>query len=209
MKIQDIVPSLMEPHLTPALKDYVLDNLDEFKRVLAAHPLKDHTGGVSICEAFWLYCLVRDLAPEVVVESGTLYGFSLWFLEKARGCNSELHSFDPGYAPKYLLEKVDYHRCDWRVWFPYDVPENALVFFDDHQDHGMRLEEAEELGVRDVVFHDNYLSLKHSHRPIRYCELPDNVEFCFTFPCLGNDPVFEVGQNAQTYRWLMWLRLEE
>ena len=206
MNLLDIVPEVMEPKLSPALAAYQSDRMPEFKRVLESHPLKDPIGGISVCEAFWLYNLVKDISPGLVIESGTLYGYSLWFLHEAIEPKPlRLYSFDPGYEPKYKLGDVIYLKKDWTAFE--NVPENTFVFFDDHQDQGQRLNEALQRGVRDIVFHDNYLSLKHSHRPIRYCALPDRVEFSFTFPVLWNDPIFEPGVNAQTYRWLTWLRL--
>jgi hypothetical protein len=210
VNLLEIIPDVMEPHLLPKLQEYIKATLPGFKQSLNNHPLKDHIGGISICEAFWLYRLTIDLDPTMVIESGTLYGFSLWFLHQAVGQTTPIFSFDPGYKPKYTIPGVYYFEKDWTDVFTVEDPpaEGSMVFFDDHQDQDRRLAEALDRGVRDIVFHYNYTSLKHSHKPIRYCELPKTVEFCFTFPCLRDDPVFEPNKsNAQTYRWLTWLRL--
>jgi hypothetical protein len=213
VRLTEILPAVMEPKRHELLSAYVAENLDEFKDVLAHCPIKNQIGAVSTGEAFWLYCLVRDLSPKVIIESGTLYGFSLWFLEAAVQGQSEIHSFDPGeYEVEGKSEHVQYHKIDWTGYFP---PAGAsvtdrFVFFDDHIHQGRRLAEAKERGVRHMVFHDNYESLKHSHYPLRYCMLGEDVEFMHTFECLRADvdPIFAVGENAQTYRWLTWVKLE-
>lgn len=206
MTLPEIIAGDMEPVLGRRLCEYVDAHLEEFKGVLADHPVKDNTGGISVCEAFWLYCLVKDLQPEMIVESGTLHGFSLYFLWKAAP-SSEIHSFDPGCKPEIKLRDVEYHSCDWMDYFNSQPPRDSLVFFDDHQDQGERFEEACEHGVDHAVFHDNYLTLGHSHRPLRFCCLEHDVELCYTFECLRGDPIFtDVSVNSQTYRWLTWVQ---
>lgn len=209
MKIQEIIPSVMEPKKHDLISSYVKDNLEEFRSVLEECPVPDQVGGISTCEAFWLYCIVRDLAPAMVVESGTLYEFSLWFIEKALDGRGGLYSFDPGpYEVKYHSPSVRYYKMDWKEVFPVD-PErkDLMVFFDDHQHQGQRLGEARDRGAMHVIFHDNYETTGHSHMPVRFCMIPDVWKFCSVLdPIYGEtDPIFAVGENAQTYRWLTWI----
>lgn len=214
MKLTEILPAHMEPELGRLLREYVVGNLDEFKEVLRANPVRNQKGAISICEAFWLYCLTRDVQPELVVENGTMYGFSLYFLRRAAP-QAEVHSFDPGPClPEVALDGVQYHTYDWLLsggitGVPTGRRSNALVFFDDHQDQRQRLAEVRTnfpIGPH-VLFHDNYMTLEHSHRPIRYCDLA-SAKMCYTFENLRNDPIFvDTALNAQTYRWLTWIHL--
>ncbi len=209
MTLHEIILGEMEPVLGERIQEYVAENLEEFRSVLDGHPVDDNIGAVSICEAFWLYCLVRDLEPKIVIESGTLYGFSLYFLRRAAP-DAEMHSFDPLYDPAVKLTGVQYHKTDWQECFHPNAPlvgTDCFVFFDDHQDQDQRLRQSLDRSVSNIVFHDNYATLGHSHKPIRFCALDSKVRSCYTFDCLRDDQMFQVGKNAQTYRWLTWLSL--
>lgn len=217
MKIQEIVGVVKYPELGEALDEYVRANLQEFKEVLEMNPVKDATGATSVSEAFWLYCLARDTAPPVIIESGTLYGWSLWFLVRAMAVSRDdwvgkIHSFDPRFAgePTPDIQGVRYHGGD--LWETEQVVagfQDGFFFFDDHQDQGRRFVQARHLNAAHVVFHDNYLTPDQSHRPIRFCGLGPKVKLCYTFPPLvGFDEIFRsTRHNAQTYRWLTWIRL--
>lgn len=208
MKLQDIIADRrMYPLMDKRLWDYVGDNAVEFNEVLRAHPLKDRTGAISVGEAFWLYCLARDVEPNVVVESGTMFGWSAYFLRHAVKTDVDIHSFDPD--ERDPINCSFHHKYDWsKTAFAYPLP--SFVFFDDHQHQGDRLQQAIDRNVRDVVFHDNYLAPDHSHVPIRFCELPaDKVELCFTFPPMPECVLAgEFGDLNTPYRWLTWLRLK-
>jgi hypothetical protein len=207
VNLYEIISTLQDPPLKKALDEYARSRLPEFKQVLSAHPLRTNSiGGISICEAFWLYNFVKDLHPSTIIESGTLYGFSLYFLCRARSASGgKVLSFDPFTEPK-LTFGAEYHKDDW---VSYQVPPGAFVFFDDHVDQGRRLMEAKKKGVKHVMFHDNYLNRRHSHTPIRLCDT-SSAQMVYIFDRLDFDPIFtDTTNNAQTYRWLTYVGLGE
>ena len=83
----------------------------------------------------------------------------------------------------------------------------ALAFFDDHRDHIIRLRQAQFVGIKHVIFHDNYLTMNHSHVPIRFTNIVGLADLCFEFPPLleHHDPMFAGGKR----RWLTYVRLLE
>jgi hypothetical protein len=210
MKLHEIILNHDLSKLEGRLREYVRANAVDFARVLEAHPMKDRTGAISICEAFWLYRLAVDTEPGVIIESGTFRGWSLYFLERSNPgvLQAEVYSFDPGPEEPVQYNKVKYNKWDWTVLAATPIPK-CLVFFDDHQDQGRRLSEAAERGVRDVVFHDNYIHPDHSHKSVRFCELPAKAEVCFTFPRLSPAEMgLEGRETTVPYRWLTWIRLK-
>jgi hypothetical protein len=176
---------------------------DEARR---SHPLKKPKQCVSLVEAFWVWYMVRKLRPKVIIESGTYEGYSLWFLHKAAPPNAKIFSFDPAVRPSYNIPGVQYVEKDWMEFD--EFPDGRkFVFFDDHQDHDMRMEQSIERGVTDALFHDNYLALGASHRPLRFCALPDEVLYCREMPNIAL-PLEEAQNNAQAFRWITWLRFK-
>lgn len=213
MDLYEIITTLQDPGLAQALEDFVAQYLPEFKQVLEAHPLQAPGGGcISIAEAFWSYYLVQALQPKVIIESGSLEGFSLYFLLRAAP-QAEAHAFDPYYSPKAVGE-FQYHDCDWIEYTFDNLPgQHTFVFFDDHIHAGMRMQQAKERGVRHLLFHDNYLKAEHclqSHMTLRYWGVKDLASFQYIFPRLRCDPIFTSTQNnPQNYRWLTYVELGE
>jgi hypothetical protein len=214
MKLQDII-QLADPELAEALEDHIGDRLYEFEALARSHPLNPpRPGCVSLAEAFWLWSMARDMQPELIVESGTLDGYSLWWL--AQGApKAKLRSFDPDHTagPKFPFLDRDHqhHQCEWIManWPVVTAnPEKALLFFDDHQDHGRRLHQAENHGFRHLLFHDCYPSPNASHTSLRFCAI-SGADFCYQFDRIRSHPVFrETTINPQKYRWLTYVRLK-
>nr|MBC8459173.1 hypothetical protein [Deltaproteobacteria bacterium] len=82
--LYEIINIPHDPELIQALDEFVELNLLEFKQILEDHPIQIPWGGAfSTAEAFWTYFLVKSLQPDVVIESGSYEGFSIYFLLRA------------------------------------------------------------------------------------------------------------------------------
>ena len=210
MNLLEIVTKLVPPEQDVELERYAAYRFNGFYEVLEDNPVKDRSSSICNSDAFWLYWLAQDLRPEVIIESGTYRGFSLWLLHNAAGA-AKLFSFDPARKPDCKLFGHGHYHSDISRYLP--VLEDAcrgkraLAFFDDHQDHEVRLHQAQLIGVGHVVFHDNYLTPYHSHLPIRFVNLVGLADLCFEFPPLleHHDPIFAGGKR----RWLTYVRLRE
>jgi len=209
----ELITTLKYPELGTALADYAEKLLPEFEQVLREHPLQDSgSGRCSISEAFWLYGFVKSLRPDVVIESGTLQGYSLYFLRRGSPANARLISFDPNTREEFRRHAdVEYFRSDWLAQ---DLPplsaDRTVVFFDDHQDQGRRLAESRARGIRHVIFHDNYLTPNESHVSIRFCSLFGRARFVYVFQPLTCSPLFtDTSVNPQHFRWLTYVMAED
>ncbi len=208
-EIITIIPH--DPELIQALDEFVKLNLPEFKQVLNDHPIQIPWGGAfSTTEAFWTYFLVKSLQPDVVIESGSYEGYSLYYLLKAAP-QAEAYSFDPYNAPKKVGD-FQYRAYDWTEYDFGRPLTDAFVFFDDHIHQGKRLKQAKERGVRHVLFHDNFLKPKsvHGHTSLRFCGTGELAKFQYIFPRLNCDPVFDsTKERPQYYSWLTYVELLE
>ena len=58
-------------------------SLDEFLEIYSERPIKNNHGGVLAPHAFGLWFMARELAPDIIIESGVWRGMTTWLLEKA------------------------------------------------------------------------------------------------------------------------------
>ena len=179
MNLYEIVTGPYDPVMATRLEEFVKENLPEFMTVYEEHPIETpRKEYLSNGECFWLYFLTKALEPKVIVESGTMHGWSVYFLQRAAP-EAEIHTFDPYAMPVWHGDNIEYHTCGWG-WVPWLRPD--LVFFDDHVGQCGRLREAMWRKVRHMVFHDNYPTRsERSHVPLRFCGLPEPVRQCFIF----------------------------
>ena len=107
------------------------------------------------CFATWFR--LRELNPQVVVESGVWRGQSTWLIEQALP-EAKLYCLDVNFSPcEYKSEKAiywerDFSQCDWSN---VDT-ENAVCFFDDHQNSYARVRDMYFFGFRHGIFDDNF-----------------------------------------------------
>ena len=136
----------------------------EFKELYENRPIQDNTGGMKSSHLFAFYCTLKELQPNLVVESGVWKGQGTWFIRKALP-DADIMSFDIDFSPlEYRDEEVQYlkqdiNSIDWNEFFndyPEKSPEKTLLFLDDHQDFSDRLYFLDDAPFKHVVVEDNY-----------------------------------------------------
>lgn len=207
--LYQIISQLQDPELIETLENYIALNLPMFKRVVANHPLENpKLGHCSVDECFWLYHMCRSLAPQLIIESGSLEGYSLYFLKAAAHPDARVLSFDPYRKPTISLDGIEYYPYDWTEHDFGDLPFCTLVFFDDHTHQGNRVRQCNWRGIQHAIFHDNYLRPNQSHIPLRYANLLGLVVRQFIFPRIRSDNIFvDQTANSQSYRWLTYVEV--
>jgi hypothetical protein len=126
-----------------------------------------NNNGMAPDTAFYLYYWVRELAPKLIVESGTWRGFSTWVLRQAAP-RARIVSMDPIFALGYCIDPAKLGKGYWPAdlertgsdfscgGFEFiDKPVPSLVLFDDHQNKIFRLQQAIQKGFQHVIFDDN------------------------------------------------------
>ncbi len=137
-------------------KQDIINSLDEFLELYDSRPIKDNSGGMKSPHLFAVWFMAKQINPELIVESGVWKGQSTWLLEQA--CpNAKLVSIDINLKNReYFSKKAEYSDRDFSEQDWKNLPENSLVFFDDHQNAYKRLQQCKWFGFRHVIFEDNY-----------------------------------------------------
>ncbi len=207
------IVELADPELTAAVLAYSARHVPAFLQLARSHPLQVHRPGyVSLSEAFWLWRLAAELRPALVVESGTMDGYSAWWLRQGTDpARCHLHTYDPAGCPRINCGPNWNHTT--RHDFPcaeiaVDLQDSplTLAFFDDHQDQGARLDQAVAAGIRHVVFHDTYPGRRAN--PSLWERGVGRFSDCrvFQFPALTEPAVFRRPELAG-HRWLTYCRV--
>ena len=105
---------------------------------------------------FAVWFMVKQLSPDLIVESGIWKGQSTWLLEKA--CpDAKLVSIDLNLGRRqYISDHAIYSDKDFSEHDWSDVTDRSLVFFDDHQNAYKRLQQCKWFGFKHIIFEDNY-----------------------------------------------------
>lgn len=130
--------------------------LSDFYLLYKKRPIKDNKGGMFFGNMFGLYYFLRKIRPELVIESGVYKGQTSWLIESVLP-NSKILSIDPDLSQRrYISKKIRYSNIDFKNQNFKNIPKNSLAFFDDHQNQIERLMQSKWLGIKNVVFDDNY-----------------------------------------------------
>lgn len=141
----------------PWTNEDIIRDIDLFTSIYRNRPIKENRGGMRSPHAFASWFMIRQLKPEYIVESGVWLGQGTWLFENAAP-SAKLICIEPDLERiEYKSKKATYYRDDFAYINWEDIPkENALLFFDDHQDGFERLKIAKKLGFKHIIFEDNY-----------------------------------------------------
>jgi hypothetical protein len=135
--------------------------LDEFNELYSKRPIYDNSGGMKSAHLFPLYCYLKIMNPEFILESGVYKGQGTWLMREC--CpDSEIVSIDINFSNLVFKDKkTTYIQKDISDIGLYDFvkkyeSDKVLVFFDDHQDFNKRLDYLINCGIENVIFEDNY-----------------------------------------------------
>ena len=141
-------------------KEEILEHLEKFKIIYDQRPIKDNINGMKFQHMFATYFILKKINPSFVIESGVLRGQSTWLIEKTLP-NSKILSIDIDLTQRvYISEKAEYSNIDFKDHDFSNLPEDALVFFDDHVNHYERLKQAKFFNIKRIILDDNYANEK-------------------------------------------------
>lgn len=141
----------------PFDRSKILNSIAEFHDVYSHRPIKNNDGGMKSHHMFATWYMAKTLQPKTIIESGVWKGLGTWILEQA--CpDARIISLDLNLSKReFISQKVEYHECDFsELDFRKIDTSDCLAFFDDHQDALNRLQQCHWLGIKDIIFEDNY-----------------------------------------------------
>ena len=141
-------------------KEDILEELEKFKIIYAQRPIKDNIHGMRFQHMFATYFILKKINPSFVIESGVFRGQSTWLIENTLP-NSKILSIDVDLTQRvYISKKAEYSNIDFKDHDFSNLPEDTLVFFDDHVNHYERLKQAKFFNIKKIILEDNYTDEK-------------------------------------------------
>jgi len=108
---------------------------------------------------------IKKLQPKLIIESGVWRGLGTWILEKAAP-EADIISIEIDYSnliyksPNVTYLNQDIKSYNWDAVlserYPHVSRDEILVFLDDHQNFLHRLEFIHSLGIKHILYEDNY-----------------------------------------------------
>ena len=151
---------------TPWNKDWLISELVEFMQVYNKR-IRDNYQGTPLMHQFAIWCLVRHLNPRHIIESGVWRGLGTWILRQAAP-DAQLIMLDPNSKMRlwYVDNKTDSLYLtgekfrdfgSMSFWDDIDIDfSETLAFIDDHNTPFKRIHQARRVGIRHMIFEDNY-----------------------------------------------------
>lgn len=136
--------------------------IDEFMELYNNRPIKNNRGGMLSTHCFLTWYVIKKLRPRYIIESGVFKGQGTWLFRQALP-ETKIFSIDPALEKReYIDEEVVYFSEDFSMidWEKYLDPNDTLVFFDDHQDAYLRLQQMKWMNFKYAMFDDNYPILR-------------------------------------------------
>ena len=159
----------------PFWLDKHLDFLNEFSLLYKTRPIKNNKGGMLFTHMFYFYLILKNLKPELIIESGVYKGQSTWLIENTLP-NSKIISIDIDLNKReYISKKSEYRSLDFKYNEFKNLPNNTLVFFDDHVNHVERIKQSNFFGIKNIVLEDNYPTSKGDFQTLK--QISNNLNF--------------------------------
>ncbi len=141
-------------------KNEILIELEKFIILYQERPIKDNIYGMRFQHMFATYFILKKLKPSFVIESGVFKGQSTWLIENTLP-NTKILSIDINLDQRvYISKKAEYSNIDFKDQNFSNLPEDTLVFLDDHVNHYERLKQAKFFNIKKLILEDNYSEKK-------------------------------------------------
>jgi hypothetical protein len=153
----------------PWAKSDIEGSIDGFMQLYKERPIKNTEGGLSSIGMFSLWTILRKIQPSQVIQCGVYNGQTTWLMEKILP-HASILAIDPD--PDQKLFKSPTVEYITSGFLEADLPvkylkKNTCVFFDDHGDAFKSISKCQELGLKYLIFDDNYPEQKgNRHRSV-------------------------------------------
>jgi len=135
------------------------DKLHEFKILWDKRIIQNNHGGMLSVPMFHFWFILQHLQPKIIIESGVFRGLGTYFLELA--CpKAHIFCIEPQQdkisyrSSKAMYLEQDFSKIPWHKYI--DDFSKVLFFVDDHQNDFSRIALCENLGIKTILFEDNY-----------------------------------------------------
>lgn len=156
--------SIGEP---PLSRDEMRAGVHEFARIYKNRPIADNAGGMMIPHMYAVWSILKKIQPDTIVESGVFKGQGTWLIDQACPQARKI-CFEPRLSNiVYKTPNAVYHNTDFLDYGEDFSRCHAVALFDDHQDALPRIRHCKWLGIREIIFDDNYPVDKGDHYSVK------------------------------------------
>ena len=128
-------------------KEEILKEIETFRNLYKQRPIKNNIHGMRFQHMFATYFILKKLNPSFIIESGVYKGQSTWLIENALP-TSNILSIDIDLSQReYISKRAKYSNVDFKNQDFSNIPEDTLVFLDDHVNHYERLQQAKFFNI--------------------------------------------------------------
>jgi len=139
-------------------EEEIKNELTQFIKIYNDRPIKKNIHGMLFPHMFASYFILKKINPSFVIESGVFKGQSTWLIEKTLP-NSKILSIDLDLNKREFISKnATYSNLDFKFHDFSNIPDDTLVFFDDHVNHHERIQQAKFFNIKNIILEDNYKS---------------------------------------------------
>ena len=157
-----VVKYLRKSNLIFKTKD-INKYIDEYCEVFQKSPIKELGSGFGFNEGLFLYCIIKVINPNLVIESGIMKGFTTYLIDAAVSNNCKLKCYDISFENiEYKSKKANYFQQDINQDPPNLKNKKVLAFWDDHTSQLDRLEFSIKNKIKFNLFDDD-LSFLNFH----------------------------------------------
>ena len=137
-------------------KSFLKKNLPYFLEIYKNRPIKNNQSGMKIDHCFALFCLLKKIRPNNVIESGVWKGQTTWLIKKVLK-NSKIFSIDINLSNREVIyDDVKYLNNDITKYNWKKIDKNkTLIIFDDHVCFSKRLNFLKKNKFKHIIFDDN------------------------------------------------------
>ena len=159
---KEVINYLLKSGLTFKNKD-INKFVEKYCEVFKNSPIKELGSGFGFNEGLILYCIIKVINPNLVIESGIMKGFTTYLIDAAVSKNCKLKCYDISFENiKYKSKKADYFKHDINQNPPDLKNKKVLAFWDDHTSQLDRLEFSIKNKIKFNLFDDD-LSFLNFH----------------------------------------------
>ena len=159
---KEVIKYLHKGGLTFKNKD-INKYVDEYCKIFQKSPIKELGSGFGFNEGLFLYCIIKVINPNIVIESGIMKGFTTYLIDAAVDKNCKLKCYDISFENiEYKSKKADYFQHDINQNPPKLENKKVLAFWDDHTSQLDRL----KFSIKNKIkfnFFDDDLSFLNFH----------------------------------------------
>lgn len=134
----------------------LIEEIKNFSKIYKERPIIKNICGMRFQHMFMTYFILKKIRPSMVIESGVFRGQSTWLIERTLP-SCKILSIDIDLSKReYISKRAIYSNIDFKDQDFSNIPEDTLVFFDDHVNHFERLQQAKFFNIKNIILEDNY-----------------------------------------------------